>query len=162
MDNYNEVKKNGVIVSEKIKKWKPREFDSDINSLKSSFADFTPEKEAVSFCEYWIKKNYGSIGKQLHHFSKKNVNEHQEAGRLKKIFNNKNLLEYRLIRVEDKSPAISEITIWIKVEFNNVMHEKDLTLRFIFEGPDKGYSIMGDKEGQWRFIENFYPIELIF
>jgi hypothetical protein len=36
------------------------------------------------------------------------------------------------------------------------MHEESITLRMIYQGLEGETLILGDKNGQWKFIENFF------
>ena len=91
------------------------------------------------------------------------INENKEAGKTRKIFEGKILIDYKIVNIKDCSPAISEITLSTTIEHDNKRHEKQFVLRFIYEGNNGEILIFGDKGGQWRFIENFFhQIEYIF
>lgn len=160
MNDYSESKKKNEIVSMKVEEWKPRPITIGIDILEkgnsSQYEDFTPEQEAVKFIEYWNKKNFGSIAQQIHQFSKKPVNLKKEAGKVRKVIEGKFVHDYRIVKVADCSPAISEVTLGISIVFNNEQYEKEITLRLIYQGPNDEILIIGDKGGQWKFIENFF------
>ena len=56
----------------------------------------------------------------------------------------------------DCSPAITEVTLAITIEYDSKLHDKQITLRFIYDGAKGEILIFGDIRGQWRFIENFF------
>ncbi len=167
LEEYSESKKRNEIVSKKVETWKARQLtigtDIPEKGPSSGYNNFTPEQEAIRFAEYWAKNNFGSLSKQIHHFSKTPTNEKQEAGKARKVFADKKLIDYKIIKVNDCSPAISEITLAVTFDYNNKIHEKQITLRFIYEGQKGEILIFGDTGGQWKFIQNFFhQIEYIF
>jgi hypothetical protein len=160
LTDYAESKKRNDLVSKKVEEWKARQINigSDIpeKGQSTDYKDYTPEQEAIRFAEYWTKGNFGAICKQVHQFSKTPINENIEAGKTRKIFEGKKLLNYKIVKVVDCSPAISEITLALTIEHDNKQHDKHITLRFIYDGPKGEILIFGDTGGQWRFIENFF------
>ena len=163
---YSEGRKRNELVSKKVEAWKPRKLiiGKDISEKASSneYTDFMPEQEAIRFAEYWSKNNYGKIAKQIHQFTKAKLDENAEAGKIRKILNNKKLIDYKIIKVVDCSPAISEITIIFSFEIENKIQEKEITIRFIY-GNEKGeILIMGDKNGQWKFLNFLTQLEYFY
>lgn len=160
LTDYAESKKRNDLVGKRVEAWKARQLNvgSDIleKGLSTDYKDFTPEQEAIRFAEYWTKGNFGAISKQVHQFSKTPVNEKIEAGKTRKIFEGKKLLDYKIVKVVDCSPAITEVTLATTIEHDNKQHNKEITLRFIYDGPKGEILIFGDTGGQWRFIENFF------
>lgn len=164
---YAESKKRNDIVSKKIEEWKARQLkigtDISEKGLSTDYADYTPEQEAIRFAEYWTKSNYGAIAKQIHHFSKTPINEGKEAGKVRKFFEGKKLVDYKIASIKDCSPAITEITLMTVIEYDNKKKDKQITLRFIYEGNDNEILIFGDIGGKWKIIENsFYQIDFIY
>lgn len=160
LTDYAESKKRNDLVGKKVEAWKARQLNigSDIleKGLSTDYKDYTPEQEAIRFAEYWTKGNFGAISKQVHQFSKTPINEKLEAGKTRKIFEGKKLLDYKIVKVVDCSPAITEVTLAMTIEHDNKQHNKEITLRFIYDGPKGEILIFGDTGGQWRFIENFF------
>lgn len=160
LTDYAESKKRNELVGKKVEAWKARQLNigSDIleKGLSTDYKDYTPEQEAIRFAEYWTKGNFGAISKQVHLFSKTPINEKLEAGKTRKIFEGKKLLDYKIVKVVDCSPAITEVTLAMSIEHDNKQHNKEITLRFIYDGPKGEILIFGDTGGQWRFIENFF------
>lgn len=166
LTDYSESKKRNKMVSEKVEKWKPRQLaigvDIPESGVSADYKDFTPEQEAIRFCEYWKQNNFGAIVSQVHRFSKTPISEKKEAGKARKVFGDKKLISYSIVKVVDCSPAITEVTLSLLVENQNKQHDKQITLRFIYEGPGDQILIMGDKGGRWKFIENFHQIEYMY
>lgn len=167
LTNYAESKKRNDLVSKKIEAWKPRKLtigtDIPEKGFSADYTEYTPEQEAIRFAEYWTKNNYGAIAKQIHHFSKTPINESKEAGKARKVFEGKKLVDYKIFAIKDCSPAITEVTLTTVIEHDSKKHDKQITLRFIYEGKDNEILIFGDIDGKWRFIENFFhQIEFIY
>lgn len=167
LKDYAESKKRNNLVNKKIDTWKARQLviGSDIpeKATSTEYRDYTPEQEAIRFAEYWTKGNYGAIAKQIHQFSKTPVSETKEAGKTRKVFEDKKLLDYKIAKVIDCSPAITEVSLTTIIEYDGKHHDKEITLRFIYEGSKGEILIFGDTGGQWKFIENFFhQIEYIF
>jgi hypothetical protein len=163
VDNDKRIK----LVNKKLDEWKARQlsigFDFPEKGSSTDYDDYTPEQEAIKFAEYWSKGNYGAIAGQIRHFSKTNISEKKEAGKVRKVFNSKKLLDYKIIKTTDCSPAITEVILMISIEYENKRYNKHLTLRFIYEDSNGDILIFGDKNGRWKFIENFFhQIEYIY
>lgn len=167
LDEYAESNKRRAIVNKKVDEWKPRQLSVGIDvpekGIATDYNDFTPEQEAIKFTEYWTKSNFGAIAKQVYHSSKTPINEKKEAGKTRKVFEGKKLIDYRIVKISDCSSAITEVTLSTTIEHNNKRHEKQFTLRFIYEGANGEILIFGEKDGQWKFMENFFhKIEYIY
>jgi hypothetical protein len=160
---YNEGRKRNELVAKKVEAWIPRKLiiGKDILEKASSteYTDFMPEQEAIRFAEYWSKNNYGKIAKQIHKFTKAKLDENAEAGKIRKILYNKKLIDYKIIKVVDCSPAISEITLVFNFEMENIIREKEITIRFIYGKENGEILIIGDKNGQWKFLNFLTQLE---
>lgn len=157
---YDKNKKRNELVSKKIEVWKARQLvvgrDIPEKGTSSDYADYTPEQEAIRFAEYWTKSNYGNIAKQLHHFSKEPLNDKNEAGTIRKVFEGKRLTDYKIIKVVDCSPVITEVSLDLSIEYENMQYSKQISLRFIYQGLNNEILVFGDTGGQWRFIDMLF------
>lgn len=160
LNEYNANKKLLDDVSKKIEDWKPRDLviGSDLNEKGASidYKDYSPEQEAMRFAEYWEKNNYGAIAKQIHQFAKVPVNTNHDAKRIRNIFQGKKLIDYKIINVTDCAPSISEVSMIFLIEHKDQQYNRQVTLRLIYEGADRELLVLGDKEGQWKFIDHFF------
>lgn len=160
LDKYAETKRKGEEVSRKVEQWRPRQIiiGEDIPKAGdiSEYKDFYPEKEAVLFASYWQKRNYGKIVEQIKRFSSNEISLGAEAKRIRGLLDNKKLNNYELVKIDDKSPAISEVIVQFVYEFNSELVTKSITLRFICEGDNGEVGIIGDKNCSWKFIDNFF------
>jgi len=158
--NYAESHKRIEETSAKVDKWKPRQIvlvrDVPITGIISDYGAFTPESEAIQFALYWKMKNYGNIAKQIDNSYKKDLNINKEAKRIRGLLENKNLSDYSILKIEDKTPAISEITLSVLFEYLGEKYEKPLILRLICYGEGDQIAINGDINCKWKLIDNLY------
>jgi len=139
--------------------WQKREIiinqDIPSNGSLSDYQNFTPEKDAVQFLKNWKTRNYGGIAKQINYF-KKDVNIGQEAGRVRMIFDKKNLKWFEITSVKDCAPAITEIMIVVKYEFEQEEFETEIKLRMIYQNENGENLVFGQEGGQWKFIDSLF------
>lgn len=142
-----------------IDAWKKREIiiakDILSNGGLEDYRENTPERDAIKFLTNWNKKNYGAIATQISHF-KKEINLGQEAGRVRKIFDKKNLKGYELISIEDCAPAITEVIVNVKFEFEQQDFETEIKLRMIYQNEKGENLVFGQSDGEWKFIDSFF------
>ncbi|MCW3074626.1 MAG: zinc chelation protein SecC [Flaviaesturariibacter sp.] len=157
---YSAIKKRSNEVSKKVKAWKPRNLtvgvDIPENGSSEEYEAFTPEKEALTFLENWKRKNFGAIAKQIHRFTKEEINYNTEAGRIRNAFKNKELVNYKILKVVDCVPAISEVFVSTTILSNEQTFEKEIKLRLIYEDNQGSTLILGEPGGSWTFIEDFF------
>ncbi|MEQ9376336.1 MAG: hypothetical protein RIG68_14220 [Imperialibacter sp.] len=158
LNEYSESKKRNEEISKQVEQWSPRSIqigvDVPFSGEISDFQELTPEREAVQFLHFWKTKNYGGIAKQIHRFSKKELVISTEAGKLRGILSDKQLIDFSIKEIDDKSPAISEVTIHLNYSLNLRVMSKDITLRFICQGKDGRVGIFGDPHSKWEFIDH--------
>lgn len=129
--------------------------DIPSNGSLSDYENLTPEKDAVQFLKNWESKNYGGIARQISYF-KNEVNFGQEAGRVRKIFDKKNLKGFEITSVDDCAPAITEVMVAVKYEFEDKDFETEIKLRMIYQNEKGENLIFGQDGGQWKFIDSFF------
>ena len=76
--------------------------------------------------------------------------------KIKNILNDKLLISYELMRIEDCAPAISEVTMSFNIVFENKNHLKIFTLRLIYQNTEGSPLVRGEAMGQWKFIDSFF------
>ena len=108
----------------------------------------------MQYLHFWKSKNHGGIAKQIHRFSTKELVISTEAGKLREILSDKQLLDFSIKEIDDQSPAISEVTIHLNYTLNQKKMSKDITLRFICQGMDGHVGIFGDTDSKWQFIDH--------
>ncbi|MBL1411507.1 hypothetical protein [Sphingobacterium faecale] len=159
---YEQQKERRTFEQKLLELWKARiitiGLDIPEKGHHTDYKDYTPEQEAVRFIEYWSSNNYGAIAKQIHQFSKYNFKLSSEAGKVRKVFENKIILDYKIVQVKDTSASISEVILEVSFEHNDEQYAREITLRLIYQDKDGGMLINGETGGQWRFVENFFHV----
>lgn len=161
--SFNLKQEKRKTTHELIEKWKKRNIILDVDFPSkgsiSDYKEYTPEKDAINFLLLWEKKNYGEMAKQIS-YHKKDVNLRLEAGRIRNIFEKKNLIEYRISSIEDCSPAISEVYFIVIFEYRNKIYEKKIKMRMIYQNENGDYMILGQVGGNWKIIDSFFFHEI--
>lgn len=159
-EKYSQSKRRNEEVSKKIDEWAERNIevgvDIPIKGSSNEYKEFTPEREAVLFIENWKRKNYGAIAKQIHYYNNEEINWNKEAGKVRKVFENKELKDFEITSIKDYSIVVSEVTLSVEILYEEKEYKKDITLRFIYEGPNGELVVFGEEGGKWKFIESFF------
>lgn len=119
------------------------------------YAEFTPERDAVLFLNNWQNKNYGLMAKQIFLFSD-DFNIGKEAGRVRKVFEKKNLTTFEILSVEHQAPAIAQVVVKVAVFFNNIEYSKEILLRMIYQNEQRENMVYGQNGGIWRYMDSFF------
>lgn len=85
------------------------------------------------------------------------------AGRLREIFENKKLVDYKLVTVTDTASAISEVETELiferKEDGKQVTDNR--TFRLMYQDEEGNPVARGYKKAEWKFIFDFRNIEYI-
>ena len=151
-------------MQQQISNWKPRVLTIGKDIPESGECDDyifnTPERTAVEFMNYWKKKNYGYIAKQLYISFKSIKPEKEEIKEIRRILENTGLIEYKIVSITDKAPAICEVNMNVKYKYQEITIEQNITLRHICQRENGDASMFGDDKGHWYYINTFlYDIE---
>ncbi|MBB6004288.1 hypothetical protein [Arcicella rosea] len=159
ISDYEDHKKKSAETNNCISIWKPRNLKIGVDLAKfgevEDYENFTPEKDAVKFITNWKKKNYGGIAKQVYCFIEETTLS-KEAGRIRKIFENKTLKAYEIKRIIDIAPAISEVYLNVIIEYAQKDYELEIKLRMIYQNEKGDTLVIGQKNGEWKFIDSFF------
>jgi hypothetical protein len=111
LEKHNENKKRHDELNQKMKKWKPRKIEPVTDSPESGCAEdylpYSPEREVVIFVENWAKENYGRMAGQIMQYGGLHTPINKLAGQIRKVFEDKRLINYRIAHIYDLAPAIS-------------------------------------------------------
>ena len=161
LENLMEYQKRKQLLEE----WKPRKLKSneDIpeSGKPSDYEDGSPEGALVEFFEYWQDYNFGKIAQMLDKFTLEEFTIKYLAGKLRRdVFNQKNLLSYKILVVNDEIPfgypeIISELTIKAKDD----VIKKEVTFKLTYENEEGKSEIWTMHNGRWRFIDCFSEIK---
>lgn len=138
--------------------WKSRNvrvgIDIPISGEIEEYEVFTPEYDVVKFLQFWKKKKFGAIAKQIDYYQK-DVNLKKEAGNIRKIFENKNLVDFKIISITHTSPALCDIELEINFNFENENYLKNVKFRLIYKSENNESLVFGQENGNWKIIGDY-------
>jgi hypothetical protein len=156
LKNHEEHQKNHKELLSKLENWKPRNLvikkDIPAKADSKDYEKNSPEQEAMKFSEFWVNKKYGNIAKQLHFFKHQTYDINFEAGKIKKTLNDKILRDYKILKIKDCAPAISEVSIRFTIEINHKLIEEDIDIRLILSNSNGKNCTFGDDSCTWKFL----------
>jgi len=159
---YSKQQEQNKKYKELLEEWKPRtletEVDIPLNGHNDAFTENTPEKELVILFENWRKGKYGIIAGQICDFHKVQETISKKAGRVRVSLENTELLDFKLIHIDDQAPAITEIKTDLHLKSKDGTYKKEKVFRLIYEDKDRKPLIRSDKDGTWKIIENFWDL----
>ncbi len=132
------------------------DFDKTENILPTDLKDDSPEKAIIEFINLWQKNNYGYMANYIHYFSPQKKST--SIIRMREMFQNKRLLSYKIVNIEDKAPVITHVTLNLTIEFNKKIYEKEVDFRITYEGHNV---VHGDKGGQWKIVKGYSDLEFL-
>jgi hypothetical protein len=160
IQDYEVSKVKNELLERKIEEWKPRldlnfEESGNINNYEIN----SPERELVVFFNFWKLKKYGNIANQIHPISKKPLST--LAGKVRKNLEYYDLVEFKIKKITDKAPAISEIEALITIEFNGKAFSDTLEFRWVYGNENGRVLVRGEDSGRWQFIDILQNVEFI-
>ena len=157
IESYNNVQEK----KKRIASWKARDITIDFNKTKNilptDLKEFSPERAIIEFVNLWQKNNYGYMANYIYSISK-SESKSDVIRNIKKIFEHKKLLDYKIVKIEDKAPIITHISLELVIEYKSSIFTKIIEFRMIYEGDNV---LNGDKGGQWRLVNGYYDLEFL-
>ncbi|MBT2620362.1 hypothetical protein [Chryseobacterium sp. ISL-6] len=158
-DKYKLQKEKRAETDKFMNHWKSRKpvvnIDFPTQGTEEEYTEFTPERDAVYFLTNWQKSNYGQMAKQICLFSDE-FNMGKEAGRVRKVFDQKNLKTFEILSVEHQAPAIAEVKVIVIVLFNEIEYAKEIMLRMLYQNEQRENMVYGQSGGVWRYMDSFF------
>ncbi len=114
----------------------------------SDFKDFPYVKYLVETLEYWKNKNYGALSKNFINLFCERKSSGKLAKECRDLFCNKELIQFELKEVNDKSIALKVVTINVKVKYNNSIKDFDMKFGILYTN-DKEVAIPELGNGSW-------------
>lgn len=143
---YEDHKKKMAENKSLLDKWQPR-LSEEIN-YENPYID-TPEYAAVNFFNYLKKEKYGKMVKFYPREFYPNIDVNKTAGQLRKEFSSICLLNFQLINVHDKGPAISNVELQVRYYLEKAEKKVNLTLIMLYEVGEKVQNRL-ISNGEWR------------
>jgi hypothetical protein len=161
LEKHKKVKKEKQL----IKEWEPREIkiseDIPANGDLFKYKDNTSEKVLVRFLEYWIDRNYGNIAKLITKATPTEETIGKIAGDMRKIFEDKELIDFEIINIKDEAPAITEIKVKLTLKYKDQKKIVNYPFRLVYEGEDCKSLVRSSDRGSWKVVLNFCGPEFI-
>jgi hypothetical protein len=146
--------------NKRIELWEARNLivgvDVPEKEKSGNYAESTPEQEAIRFAEYWQSKRFDLIAKQVHYHFVKSVNYKKEIGKVRLALENNNLVDYKISKITDCTPAITEVLLMVTIKRNENIKELPILLRFIYQDLEGNVLVFGEPDGRWLFVESFF------
>ncbi|KAF5430599.1 hypothetical protein C5S36_12680 [Candidatus Methanophagaceae archaeon] len=145
--------------------WKPREIfindDVPKNGDIEAYDAGSPERTLNEFFIYLSRANYGKMAQLITKIVPSTDSIGKLAGRIRKIFEGKKLIDYRFIKIQDKAAAISEIDVELTFEKDGASSVHERTFRLIFQDEDCTPRVRNQNGGNWKILIDFTDMELI-
>lgn len=146
-----------------IDDWKPREIfindDVPKNGDIKAYDTGSPERTLNEFFIYLSRGNYGKMAQLITKIVPSTDSIGMFAGRIRKIFEGKKLIDYRFIKIQDKAAAISEIDVELTFEKDGDRSVHERTFRLIFQDEDCKPRVRNQNEGNWKILMNDGDLE---
>ncbi|WP_407517516.1 hypothetical protein [Elizabethkingia anophelis] len=159
ISNYQQQKLKIKDMDKYMDCWKDRKpivnQDFPAQGNEADYEEYTPERDAVRFLINWKKNNYGQMAKQICLFSNE-FNIGKEAGRVRKVFEKKNLKSFEILSVEHQAPAIAEVKVKVIVLFNETDYVKEIVLRMLYQNEQGENMVYGQIGGIWKYMDSFF------
>lgn len=161
INGYYEHKEKMTQVQQYLDSWKKRDLTPIIDFPESGkseeYLGDTPEKAVVKFIEYLQSKNYGYMSKMMNSRNKKDT-----PAELRKNFSKYTVNSFKINEVIDCSPSITEVMIILNVSVSsNIIINKKVTFRMIFENELGNACIRDVEAGEWKIIYGHEQISVL-
>ncbi len=143
---------------ERITAWRARPISRDRINV---FAEPTtydlvsdePETALADFLRAWKGNNFGRMGALTVYFDNRPVN--RRAGEIRKMINGVTLIGAVIICIEDKMPAITEITVDLSYSVESGNRSDRFTFVMNCVDDDGELAVHGDKAAHWLVLPSY-------
>ena len=112
-----------------------------------------PESALADFLRAWKGNNFGRMGELTVYFDNRPVN--RRAGEIRKVMNGLTLIDAVIICIEDKTPAITEITVDLSFIREIGKHSDRFTFFMNCVDDDGELAVHGDEAGNWLVLPSY-------
>lgn len=150
LDSLKRLKKSRE-TRRQVEQWEPREVlvgeDVPAAAPADRYPEGTPTRALVEFLSYWKDDNYGYMAGALKHIS---TGGSVDPGRIREEFEHTALHDFRILAVEDFSPAFTDITVELEREIFGKADPATVQVRMTYMKDDGSPAAYGIEEGQWH------------
>ncbi|MDQ0221520.1 hypothetical protein [Streptococcus moroccensis] len=149
-----------------IQAWKKKTLiigkDIPESGQKEEYKDYSYLNPLLEMFEFWEKRNFGKLSNCLKETDIKPQSRDKRAGKLRKIFENKNFKSFRFILIEEKTYARTEVTVKVGWEECGYLREEVLRFNCVYNSIEKDnkFAAPWRNNGEWTLIP--LDIEKIF
>lgn len=143
-----------------VEKWSPRKFKKKNFPIKldinSRFEQNSPEQKINELLNYWRNENYGKIAANLTPVAENEIKK--EAGQIKEILKNKILVNAKITKITDASPAISRITLAVEYKVDKIKTKRELIVGLTYYDENNDPAARNDDQvnGQWKSMKYIF------
>lgn len=152
----NILKRHGEVknYSERINTWHKRPTQNtkywEKQTLKT-VDKMTPEYCLLHFLDFWKNKRWGLMNDLLIHTIN---NPFSTIKRLKDDYSSIQLLNFEILNLEDKTPAISIITAQLTIIQNKKEFSKSYSIHLNYLDKNGDLLLRNEQGGQWRILQS--------
>lgn len=147
-------------IKRQLEEWKPRQITIGIDipntGLPKDYCNNTPEQKIAEFYELWKNKNYGLMAKTLSNqhgcFGCDSKSEKKQAGCCRKMFNDKTLVSFEILELEDRAAAMARVLVKTNWTSGGCTKSSNLEFGLIYQDINNNSIIRGNPNGKWDII----------
>lgn len=146
LERYREVQER----RRKLDQWEPRRVtvgeDVPDSGSPEDYPPNTPTRALVEFLTYWMQDNYGFMADALKHVGTGNP---VDPGRIRGEFEHTTLDSFKIVAVEDFSPACTDITVDLERRVFDSDDQARVQVRMTHMRDDGSPAAFGVENGNW-------------
>jgi len=117
-----------------------------------NYSEYPYINPIIKMFDAWKSKNYGELSNLLKKMFPDIVSDNKRAGKCREVFQNKDLISFEIISVEEKACSLSCIIVEAKWKSSDIMHNENLTFGCSYEGEGKSLGLPWNNNGKWVII----------
>ena len=91
----------------------------------------------INMINAWRDGNYGELSKYLKRMFSVSLSEGRRAGECRDFFENKKLISFELVEVEERACALSKVVIKVRWKENEKVKESELVFGCVYQGDEE-------------------------
>ena len=154
-ESIKRIQENREIRKE-ISEWKRRTITigSDIpeNGSVEEYLNYPYVIPLIEMIEAWKNRNYGRLSFYLKRMFSGNLSEKKRAGECRRFFENKILVDYKIVEIEERACALSKIVVNVCWSVQDVTKETLITFGCAYETIGESTGVPWRGNGEWILI----------
>lgn len=149
---FNKVTQDKKIINA----WKPQIITIGENVPESGkceeYEEYKYIQKVIEIFKYWNEKNYGKLSKVLDKMFQYEKILKLRPKRCRELFENKELISYRLIEVEDRAISLKRVLVEAEWKSNNKVIIENLEFGVVYQDESGNPLIPNEKAGKWVIL----------